>query len=237
MNVQKKRKATKKPERSTQGAKKAPAKRAKVQERAVAIVEDDSNIVTSDHAPVGQLAKSQRCTQYWTRLEVAAARDTGGILMKQGEVHTPDSNAASMKYSELDEIRSSKKYAKGQQEVTQNETLLHYANLQMIKKLNNKRTVDLKMVCVYQAIVASLNPKHAEIRYRPKRVVIADTINIYMHLAETEEVQLAQLRQALVIIQEDAQVEIETREGLIAFIRRYTEDDYFSKKDQMGKGC
>jgi hypothetical protein len=235
MSLQKKRKSTKKTDQQPASTKKATAKRQKVKVNALAVVDEDSNIITSEHAPVGQRAKSQRCTQHWTRQAVCEARDTGGILLKPGEEYTPNTCAADMKYSELDEIRCSKKYTHGQQEVTQHETLVHYGNMQVLKRLCNKRTVDLKMVCAYLKIIASLNPQHAEIRYKPDRVVIADTINIYMHLSEPEDVRLAQLRQALCVTHGNVQIEIETREGLIAFIRRYTEDDYFKKKDEINK--
>ena len=233
MSLQKKRKITKKTDQQAVGAKKAATKRQKNTQTAIAVIDEDSNIITSEHAPVGQRAKSQRCTQHWTRHAVREARDTGGILLKPGEKYTPDTSAADIKYSELDEIRCPKKYTHGQQEVTQHETLVHYGNMQVIKRLCGKRTVDLKMVCAYLKIIASLNPQHADIRYKPDRVVIADAINIYMHLSEPEDVRLAQLRQALCVTHGNVQIEIETREGLIAFIRRYTEDDYFKKKDEM----
>ena len=232
MVVHKKRKNAKKTEQSVGYSKKVTTKRQKVKETAIAVIDEDNTIVGSDHPPVGQLAKSQRCTQHWNRSAVKEASETGGILLRQGEEYTPHTSAADMKYSQLDEIRCSKNYAKDQQEVTQHETLLHYDNIQVIKRLCNKRTVDLKMVCAYLKIIASLNPKHADIRYKPDRVVIADTINIFMHLSDPEETRLANLRQALCITHGHAQIEIETREGLIAFIRRYTDDDYFKQKDE-----
>jgi hypothetical protein len=214
--------------------KKPSSKNKKTKETAIAVVDIDDSIINSSHAPVGQLAKSQRCTQYWTRLAVEAAKETGGILMASGEEYN-QSTATEMKYSELDEIRCSKKYSKDQQELTQNETLSHYKNLQMLKLLNNKRTVDMKTVCVYQAILASLNPKHSDIRYKPLPLVIADVINVYMHLEEPEHSKFAMLRQTLGILDQDFRVEIETKEGLVAFIRRYTEDDYFKKRDKTNK--
>ena len=232
-----KRKSNKRSERP-ESAKtpKAPQKKAKVQETAIAIItEENSMIDRGGKPPVGQLAKSARCTQIWNKQNAQEAAATGGILQMAGEALTKEQTVASSGFTDLSQIRSAKLYTKTQQEVAQAQACVHLANVNKIRKAMKKRTVDMQMIALYQSIISSQNPKFAYITYLPEPVSLANTINNYMHLPETEEAKLKQLRKAIRSIASDEEPEFETREGLISFIRRYTDDDYFIEQDGVFK--
>lgn len=201
-------------------------KRERVDETAIVLTTD--NDAEQAQKPIGQLAKSIRCSQFWNKQNATEAEATGGILMRHGEIYVAGQTAEENKYTKIEEIRSSKKYAQGQQEVLQDQALTHLDNMEMMTELQEKRTVDLKTVSTYHAILASLAPQFAQIHYQPREHVICDTIHTYMHLPEPELSKLNALRKSLNIIAKKSKSTFATKEGIIAFIREYTKDDYYT---------
>jgi len=210
--------------------KEVTKKRAREKETAIVAVADEDALSKQAAKPAGQLAKSIRCSQLWNRQNIAEAEESGGILLRDSETHTAGETAEGHKYTDLKEIRSSKKYAQGQQEVLQDQALAHLDNMEMMTELQEKRTVDLKTVCTYHAILASMPPQFAQIHRKPRESVICDTIHTYMHLPGADDSKLDALKKSLDIIAKKSKARFSTKEGMIEFIRDYTGDDYYTSR-------
>ena len=171
--------------------------------------------------PVGQLAKATRCTALWNTLHTAEADSTGGILAGTGNELTAEESG----FARISDIREAKAYKHALRKYTQLQLSHHLNCVSILCRLTKKRTADLEIVSAYQMITSCANPKLAELAFRTEEDQIALLIHNHMHFGSNEDNKRKTLRTVLPRVADDVQ----TRDGIIAFIREYTDDDYFNE--------
>lgn len=185
----------------------------------------------SDPTIIGQFAKSTRCTAFWNRCHAEEAALTGNILQNE-EDETDDMAGGAQTASELGfalipDIRESKAYKTTLRQFTQEQLIHHFRCLSILRRLSGKRTADLEIVSAYQMITSCANPKLATIAYQSEEHTITNFIHTHMHNDTNEAVNFKSLRKTLRTVLPTSLSLVETREGMIEFIRKYTGDCYF----------
>jgi hypothetical protein len=175
--------------------------------------------------PVGQLAKATRCTALWNTMHAAEADSTGGILDGTGSELTAEESG----FARISDIREAKAYKHALRKYTQLQLRHHLNCISILCRLTKKRTADLEIVSAYQMITSCANPKLAHLAFRTEEDQIALLIHNHMHFGSDEDNKLVTLRKTLRTVLPQVTDDVQTRDGIVAFVRQYTDDDYFSE--------